>query len=441
MCFTRTPRVLVVILLMTLSSNISHAQSDLKYKRSALHLVLIDQGDYFGNKYLRSTFFESAFPDKYDRHPVSDSLLLISDYMTYQERIQSDRERRERAPQAVRSNAANLNKGVAEVMGEDDEMIKAFVEEYIDSRDIARQMVAEWFLRDENGTFSMEEVMSRGAYNASILDAATADESTMGYNLIRDAGSELIANTFVIFTNLNLVDNAPFVSALESSSARKLNTMKTGKWTSLKNKVQLEGSKKLKNGHIVWTTGYLYKLKWDEEIESRFFQDFWISRGQVDAERKKSFEETGLFQLEFVGYTYAQSMVSEKLLREEDEESLVTRVTMRNVEACYASLQKEYDVFKPKVPLLTTGPPSASIGKKEGLSGKERFEVLELSEDTTTGIQSLNRVDVITVDPDRIWDNRYGADELFDAGGESGRTYFKGGSGNLYPGMLIRQIK
>jgi len=97
-------------------------------------------------------------------------------------------------------------------------------------------------------------------------------------------------------------------------------------------------------------------------------------------------------------------------------------------------------VFKTKTPLLSVNPASAQIGMKEGLEGGERFEVLEVREDPDTGIQSLHRVGVIQVDKNKIWDNRFGADELLGADNQSGRTYFTG-SGNYLPGMLIRQIK
>ena len=49
----------------------------------------------------------------------------------------------------------------------------------------------------------------------------------------------------------------------------------------------------------------------------------------------------------------------------------------------YAKLQKEYDVFKPEMPLLTASKKdcTAKIGMKEGLEGGEKFDVLEKAVD------------------------------------------------------------
>jgi len=432
------------ILSLCLSLSVtSHTQNSLDYNRSSLHLVLIDQGEYFGNKYLREAFFEHAFPDNYDHHTIEDSILFISDYMTYQERIQRDQERRKKTPTILKTNAGNLTKGITEVMGEDDELINEFVDKYIDEKEVARKLVAKWFLRDSMGTFSMEEIMKRGDYNASILEARTAENSAMGYNLLGDAGIELVNNTFVLFTNLNLVDNDPFINALNSKTSGRWNTMKKGRFGSLANKVKSKVEDKLQKGYTIWTTGYLYRLKWTKEIENRFFSELWISRDDIDEERKARFGETDMFELEFTGYTYAQSLVTEKLIQEEEEETIVTRATMRNVESCFAKLQKQYDEFKPIVPLLSTDPLSARIGKKEGLEGNEKFEVLEIAEDPDTGIQTLSRIKTIKVDKNKIWDNRFGAVGLSESLGEKqlDRTHFKGGSSKIIKGMLVRQIK
>ena len=213
-----------------------------------------------------------------------------------------------------------------------------------------------------------------------------------------------------------------------------------GQIAALKRKLSHKIVRNLEDGFMVWTTGYLFQLKWNEEIENRFFSEMWIPRGQKNPERKALFESTNLFELEYVGNSYAQSLVTKKLIGDDTNQDIVRRVTLRNVESCYAKLQKTYDVFKTKTPLLSVNPASAQIGMKEGLEGGERFEVLEVLEDSETGMQSLRRVGVIKVDKNKIWDNRFGADELLDSEANLGRTYFHG-SGDFLPGMLIRLIK
>jgi hypothetical protein len=410
------------------------AQEDYSYKRSSLQLVFVDQSPYPYFKPVVAAFYEYAFPEKYDPIGLKDTALMLAPIYEWSSRGKLPYENEQRIKDAFIKSKGNIDKWMVEVMSPDEELVRKLVLNYIDEKDLARKIVAQWFERDENGTFSMGKIMERGRYSASMLDAKVADGSAMGKNLLRDAGNELIMNSFILFTNLTLIDNHRFVKKAEFHTRSALQPKAhKGALTALKHS-------SLNQGHMIWTTGYLFRLKWNEEIENTFYSEMWLSRGEENPERKALFETTDLFELEYVGNSYAQSVAAKKLLQEDSKDALLTRLTLRNIEACYNRLQKTYDVFKTKTPLLSVNPASAQIGMKEGLEGGERFEVLEVREDPDTGIQSLHRVGVIQVDKNKIWDNRFGADELLGADNQSGRTYFTG-SGNYLPGMLIRQIK
>jgi hypothetical protein len=208
-----------------------------------------------------------------------------------------------------------------------------------------------------------------------------------------------------------------------------------------------KGYEKAKEGYSVWTTSYLYKLKWDDATSNAFYQDLWIdgtTEGNV-AERKLNFDKSDLFQLEFIGSENATSLVTFSLSEKRTEDQIINLAVTRNVDNVYAKLQKKYDVFKTKVPLFTGNPLTAKIGMKEGLEGGEKFEVLEANMDPKTGIVEYKKKGIIKVDKDQIWDNRYnaGLPVTDEAGVEIkspiDKTTFEGGS-KFYSGMLIRQI-
>jgi len=107
------------------------------------------------------------------------------------------------------------------------------------------------------------------------------------------------------------------------------------------------------------------------------------------------------------------------------------------VDAGIAKLQRKFEQFRTKTPLYTANPPTAKIGLKEGLQPGDRFEVLEATQDEAGKINYV-RKGVIKVDRD-IWDNRFEVGEVQNASLLNQYTTFRG-SGNFYPGMLIRQI-
>jgi hypothetical protein len=149
---------------------------------------------------------------------------------------------------------------------------------------------------------------------------------------------------------------------------------------------------------------------------------------------------TELFQMEFVGSQKATTLVTFSLKEKRTEEQIIKLSVTRNIDKVFAKLQKNYDVFKPKVPLYTGEPITAKIGLKEGLEGGDKFEVLEPVLDQKSGKIEYKNIGTIKVDGDKIWDNNsvLGDEPVVD--GAIDRTTFKGGK-KFYSGLLIRQIK
>jgi hypothetical protein len=144
--------------------------------------------------------------------------------------------------------------------------------------------------------------------------------------------------------------------------------------------------------------------------------------------------------MEFVGSQKATTLVTFSLKEKRTEDQIINLSVTRNIEKVFAKLQKNYDVFKPKVPLYTGEPITAKIGLKEGLEGGDKFEVLEAVMDQKTGKIEYKSIGTIKVDGDKIWDNRFNLGDEAPAEGAVDRTTFKGGK-KFYPGLLIRQIK
>ncbi|MGB0896264.1 MAG: hypothetical protein ACPGRW_02995, partial [Flavobacteriaceae bacterium] len=118
---------------------------------------------------------------------------------------------------------------------------------------------------------------------------------------------------------------------------------------------------------------------------------------------------------------------------------LISTATVKSTNKAIAKLQRKYEVFRTKTPLLSGDPITAKIGLKEGLEKGDKFEVLEQVL-TDEGKTEYKRVGVIKVDKSHIWDNRYkAADEQETSDDSENYTIFKGGK-NYYSGMLIRQI-
>jgi len=259
---------------------------------------------------------------------------------------------------------------------------------------------------------------------------------------LQAAGFELINNTFVVVSTMKFVENEPIargirdVAILAAQNAPGLVRMGIEKAAEI-------AYNKGKEGYSVWTTSYLYKLKWDDATQGSFFQDMYgekEDKSMTPAKKALFDKNTDLFQMEYVGAQKSTTLVTFSLKVKRTEEQIINLSVTRNIEKVFAKLQKNYDVFKPKVPLYTGEPITAKIGMKEGLEGGDKFEVLEAVMDQKTGKIEYKSIGTIKVDGDKIWDNRFNLGDEAPAEGAVDRTTFKGGK-KFYSGLLIRQLK
>ena len=407
------------LLILAVASFNGYSQSnkdlkEVKYRRSSLHTILIESESFPKKEQVIKAYYNAPFPDKYDNHSVGEKSFDAKKY-------------------GAKDDASEA------------EMIEV-VNTYLKKTKVANKMVAKWFNRKANGAFDIDLIGERGLVNASFTDMKTASASAEGKALLQTAGLDLINNTFVVVSKMKFIENEPVARVARDAAILTANKISIAMLRSKAIAVADKAYDQAKVGYSVWTTSFLYKLKWDDVTSGTFYQDYWLDNAADPqaAAKKASFDSSDLFQLEFIGSESASSLVTFSLSEKRTENQIIELSVARNIDHVYAKLQKKYDVFKTKTPLYSASPLSAKIGLKEGLEGGEKFEVLEANMDPKTGIIEYKKKGVIKVDKDNIWDNRFNAGLLDEDNADGGKkalegTLFEGG-GKFYSGMLIRQI-
>lgn len=407
--------------------------TDIKYRRSSLHTMLIEADDFPRKETVIKAYNNAPFPDKYNNHTISIKSFDPKNYPV----TNADREAAGIKP--------TKEKDGKEAAGSESADMPIVINKFLKDKKIASQLAAKWFNRQDDGSFDMNLIGERGSYDATEMAANIAKGSARGVSSLADAGEELIKNTFVVISSLNFVSNEIAASVARETAKIAAEKIKIPAAKQAAIKSADATYEKAKEGYSVWTTAFLFRLKWNDSIAAVFYNDLWMDKSNIDPKKKEAFDNTDIFELELIGDENASSLVLFSLKEKRTEDQIVEIATIRNIDAVYAKLQKKYDVFKTKTPLLTSDPITAKIGMKEGLEGGESFEVLEQSIDPKTGLTKYDSKGKISVDKDLIWDNRYNAgDDPIEAEGEPkpvlDRTTFKGGK-KFYPGMLIRQVK
>lgn len=330
---------------------------------------------------------------------------------------------------------------------------------FFDRNRVARRLVAKWFNRDPAGNFDVSLVAHRGNYNASEMDVQMAGMSKRGLALLSDAGEELIGNTFVTVNDIVYVDKekqaktaalvlamiGTAVNAMASSSSSSSSSSSENEGSALGD-LALLGAVIADNlgGFTVKVRTHLFRLNWDDTIAARFYADYWVDKNTPEQERirrRRLFEQSDLFSLNYIGY---YDVKSEKTVLKDwhTPEDVISKVCARALDKAIVGLQKKYEPFKVKTPVLEVvdGKVMAKIGMKEGLTKSSKFEVLQQVE--KEGRTVYRRIGKVSPEKKKIWDNRFMAAEEQSAGSDLGFTTFKTKSGGaFYPGMLLRQLK
>ncbi|WP_425075874.1 hypothetical protein [Psychroserpens sp. S379A] len=380
-----------------------------EYRRSSLYTLMVTDSTRNFSQLIQETFVNSKIPEKFNNHIVSERSIpkLFNDTLS----------------------KADLK-----------EAQKVAITEYLSTHDIAKSMVAKWFNRSEQGGFNMDLISERGFYNASDLDVKLAKNSERGTAMLADAGEELIKNTFVIVNNFKYTDKEEVAKKAKGllSAISDVASMAGADDVATISDAAGEGVGVLGKGYVIKTDAHLYRLKWNDEVASIFYNDYWTEDSQIDEEKVKAFDESDVFELEYIGTQMAWADLQSTTYTKKTDEDLITIATVKASDAVTAKLQREYEVFRTKTPLMSTDPLAAKIGLKEGLEKGDKYEVLEqvLNKEGKT---EYKRVGVIKVDKNQIWDNRFNADEE-NPDQTLEYTIFTGKKNKFYAGMLIRQI-
>lgn len=401
--------IVFLCMIMTFFNTAYAQEDDVKYRRSSIYSLLINHTEQKYSSEIKEAYLQIPVPDKFNDHELSVKVLEMNEKLS---KAGSEKE-------------------------------NPVITEFLEKNKIASRMVGKWFNRDSyTGVCDMELVKERGLYNASEFDKQLAARSARGLAQLQDAGEELISNTYVIVNDIRYVDKnkkaktaGGVLKALGSLASVVTGVDVTGITDNVGDMINSI------KGFSVRINTFLYKLEWDEEQANLFYQEQYTAK--PDESKRENFENArSNYKLKYVGKVESRGgSVSFLGIKEDQPIMMVRKACQRAIDENIVDLQREYEEFRTKTPLLSVEPLTAYIGMKEGVTEKTKFEVLETIE-LEDGSHKYERVGVIEPIPNMVWDNRFMAAEEGAKGAGLGFTTFRKVSGKDFSkGMLIREIK
>ena len=407
-----------------LTNNVAKAQ-DVKegYQRSSLHIINIENLKFDNAAKVQASYNKYPFPDKYDDHRIGNNSVNLDGYKLSQEEKDALGIKDSELGKALSGALSSATAGILE----NNSQVKYELDKFIKETKVAKELVKKWYSIKDDGTFDFSVFNERIKLSMSEEDKQRVQQAAIAQTEIDKMSDKLINNTFVVFTKLNFVSNAIPAEAIRQvaySQADKL----SGMLQTIARKAADKIYEKTSEGYSVWTTAWLYKLEWNEQIYADF-RKIMTSKEKLDMNAFNAMN----FNLEFIGQEKATSLVTFSLKKGEGdrtEDEIIELSTVRNVDKVFTKLQREYEVFKPLYQLTGVDPFSAKLGMKEGLEGGEKFEILEIRGG------EYNKIGTIEVDKNKVWDNRYGAPKQ-----EIEQTYFKGKNKDAREWFYVRLVK
>lgn len=333
------------------------------------------------------------------------------------------------------------------------------INKFIMDSDIANNLVAKWFNRNEStGYCDMELIYRRGIEGASTENIEMSELTKRGKSILMDSGTDLIGNTFVLAHDIIYIDKGErnkkvargigfFGELMKGVGEVMASATGDNSYYELGRSVD-ELSRTTADvvddyeGFRVKIQTHLYRLEWQDSDNDFFYENYYLDENYYDEAKFRAWNDAN-YTLTYVG-TQETVCGQTVLVGKYNLSQLIKIVLYRTLDESIVKLQKNYEEFKIKEPIYKideNGFVIAKIGLKEGVSTNSKYEVLERVE-SSNGTTKYKKVGTIKPVENMIWDNRYMAFEDGAPNSDMEGTYFKvTGGRDLYPGLLIREIK
>ncbi|MEI8006209.1 MAG: hypothetical protein WCI48_08375 [Bacteroidota bacterium] len=328
------------------------------YDRNSLTLLMLN---FSGERYmgeLKNVFSDFHIPDKFNDNMVATRF------------IDSPYQHSEPASQGCGFTGSGMSGHSQEIR------------DLIVNSKVSQEIVAKWFGKKPDGTYSDEVLKQRGLYNAKDEDVLIANASSSSGRL-SDQGERMIVRSFIVVMDYNWVKSVPEILSGSDDKSR-------SKAVSYKDR----------NGFIGEGQACIFQLIWNDSVRAGFYKDYWAA-GKDDpsivAARNKAFNEAR-FEVRFImsvtvdgdGTQPNAETFLGKFSKQKSSDELFSQMVYSSIDNAVDKIEKKVEDFRVKVPIAEVHPIRVKIGRKEGLRVDHRYYVYEAVQ-TDAGIKMKRR--------------------------------------------------
>jgi hypothetical protein len=279
------------------------------------------------------------------------------------------------------------------------------IEQAVQQQKIANKILSN-ILLDENGKINFDKtIFKRGEYNATDKDAIQADASNKGWSKIRtDAITNVLNNIYLVVNHTGAITNA---------TSKDVTT------------------------YSVPFKSYLLQVDLASLLSTlEFYDKFPLDKNITKELNDYKFSIKLLSVSNGIGSTTDQDIELNGLKvvkKPKTEQQIYVDLATSTVDQGIIDHANNYEALKVKTPVISTGPITAKIGKKEGLRIDDRFEVFENRMSEKTGEKSATRMGYVRV-------GKVGENESVADGNSEVSKFYKAPARRVEKNMILKEI-
>ena len=365
-----------------------------KYERNSLslHFLKFTSGNSFSEDALNAT----KVSGKYDDNSFGNNIININ----ISDPVLNPPPASKKGKKEKKSSTNNIDEVVSSELYS--MILKSVYEQKVPNKILAK------ILLDEKGIPTTDVLTKRGEYNATDAQVLKAKSSKEGASLLQQYGLA------------NMLNNVYFI------------VTQTGP-------IKSEYSKMLKdNTYTTSYKSYLMQIDLKQMLVTTFWDEFWWEG--ADQTKLNNFmnykfpiklisvtegigtttgNKSELVGLKMVSTPKSQAEINIDLANSTIDDALITHAN-------------NYEPFKVKTVVFSTGPITAKIGKKEGLKTDNRFEVFE-NRESRSGEKSSTKMGYVRVS--KVADNAKNAD-----GNSEASKFYKAPARRVEKNMILKEV-
>jgi len=279
------------------------------------------------------------------------------------------------------------------------------IEQAVQQQKIANKILSN-ILLDENGKINFDKtIFKRGEYNATDKDAIQAAASNKGKSkILTDAITNVLNNVYLVVNQTGAITN---------STSKDVTT------------------------YSVPFKSYLLQVDLASLLSTlEFYDKFPLDKNITKELNDYKFSIKLLSVSNGIGSTTDQDIELNGLKvvkKPKTEQQIYVDLATSTVDQGIIDHANNYEVLKVKTPIISTGPITAKIGKKEGLRIDDRFEVFENRMSEKTGEKSATRMGYVRV-------GKVGENESVADGNSEVSKFYKAPARRVEKNMILKEI-